>query len=690
MKENSINSAQLDFFNALDYSKFKIKAIPPFIFLCGGISCENTNTINFKNIKDNCKKCELKCTHSDDTKNNQSLRQIFTRYHDSLKEEEKINAELIYAEKIAQGNWQVIKYSDLLDLELDISYLVGSIPLFIESAGSFAELGSFVVLNNIVKKLIPIVKSKFHNDKQQSFISSGLLRYYENLNNQKKLFELRSYSFDSMDDIKYLYSDIKSEMEKKCNISFDKKDERMLAPLVYDIIYLFQCVTRAEIRKIIESSNFCKNKERVLAYLNKILYTLKAINLIREEAKGETYYVANKEFTYFMSSDIISSEKLNKQRIKLYDLYEEQRKNIIDSITQKSIPTPEVSPLKIKKEKNKELLESISDKTSISKDKLIKEIIYAPKRYKNYNIKKKNGKKRLISQPPKDIKIIQRALMRILEALPVHSSCVAYKKGSNGILENAKFHNNKKFILKMDFKDFFPSITSKVVFNYIKMNIHKVNIEYNNLNTFLLLSLLLQTNKRSYMQYLKQPSIKDISNEAIFKRFLDYLMSNNLKLSVGAPTSPFISNVILYDFDIMIANFCKELNVSYSRYADDLTFSSNEDNVLNKIQEYISELLKEEQFNFLKINYKKTRSFSKKYKQEVTGLVLATDGGITIGKSKKKHIKLMLKLYNKKELDPNKVSHLKGMLSFLYSIEPSYYKQLKLSNIDLTCYELFF
>ncbi|HCN8126267.1 TPA: RNA-directed DNA polymerase, partial [Escherichia coli] len=53
-----------------------------------------------------------------------------------------------------------------------------------------------------------------------------------------------------------------------------------------------------------------------------------------------------------------------------------------------------------------------------------------------------------------------------------------------------------------------------------------------------------------------------------------------LVLSVGAPSSPFISNIVMSSFDEEISSFCKENKISYSRYADDLTFSTNERDVL--------------------------------------------------------------------------------------------------------------
>src|SRR5574343_1201175 len=82
-------------------------------------------------------------------------------------------------------------------------------------------------------------------------------------------------------------------------------------------------------------------------------------------------------------------------------------------------------------------------------------------------------------------------------------------------------------------------------------------------------------------------------------------------LSIGAPSSPLISNFIMYFFDEKIQNICKENNTLYTRYADDLTFSTNVKNLLFEFPNIVAAILEEETQGQIKINNKKTVFSSK-------------------------------------------------------------------------------
>ena len=86
----------------------------------------------------------------------------------------------------------------------------------------------------------------------------------------------------------------------------------------------------------------------------------------------------------------------------------------------------------------------------------------APYRYSKFKIPKRSGTgERLIAQPAKEVKRIQRWLLRNdLSQLPMHDAATAYRKGA-GIAANARPHANNRFLLKMDFRNFFPSIMGR-------------------------------------------------------------------------------------------------------------------------------------------------------------------------------------------------------------------------------------
>src|ERR1700691_84202 len=86
----------------------------------------------------------------------------------------------------------------------------------------------------------------------------------------------------------------------------------------------------------------------------------------------------------------------------------------------------------------------------------------APYRYKVFEIDKhQTDEKRTIAQPARELKTLQYWVMEnVLSSYPVHPAAMAYRK-NRGILDNAKAHASRRFLLKLDFKDFFHSIRAE-------------------------------------------------------------------------------------------------------------------------------------------------------------------------------------------------------------------------------------
>ena len=136
--------------------------------------------------------------------------------------------------------------------------------------------------------------------------------------------------------------------------------------------------------------------------------------------------------------------------------------------------------------------------------------------------------------------ILQGAIViRVLGNLPIHDAAKAYRQGLS-IRDNAKPHSGNGPILKMDFKDFFPSIRSADWEQYCTRN------------------AILMGNDISY------------TSQILFRRVTG---EHLLKLSIGAPSSPSLSNILLFDFDGLVAGEAAKRGIYYTRYADDMTFS---------------------------------------------------------------------------------------------------------------------
>lgn len=288
----------------------------------------------------------------------------------------------------------------------------------------------------------------------------------------------------------------------------------------------------------------------------------------------------------------------------------------------------------------------VSESLAISGLDVIRLIVRAPHTYKKYEIEKKSGGKRLIAQPAKETKIIQRLLMGdVFDLLPVHDCAVAYKEGSS-IKKNAERHKDNQFISKFDFNNFFGSITESDV---------AAHLAY------------------FFSEKISEQSIKDIARVSCIK----HKTAERLCLSIGAPSSPVLSNSIMYAFDVAVEAWCAKRAITYTRYADDLTFSSNEKGISPHIEPFLISLLGDLPYPSLSLNSKKTVHVSKKHQRRITGLVINNDGAVSLGRERKRLISSMIHRYIIGALDDDAVLHLQGLLGFAEDAEPLFVSRMR-------------
>lgn len=290
-------------------------------------------------------------------------------------------------------------------------------------------------------------------------------------------------------------------------------------------------------------------------------------------------------------------------------------------------------------------LEHLALSLNSSVASLISGYLKAPKKYKVFKIRKKNNKSfREVAQPSPDIKKIQRAIIStLLKNIPIHPCAKAYIEGVS-IYNNAYEHRENSYLLKMDFKDFFPSITPADLLLCFKNNkIELNNFEYNIL--------------KHYLFWRKRGE-------------------RSLRLCIGAPSSPIISNIVMYEFDCKINEYCITHNIPYTRYADDLTFSANEIEKLHAIYDYVTSVILENKSPNITINKSKTRYIGKGRSRRVTGVIITNEGKLGVGRYLRKKVRALLYLYNSKNIRKEDIPYLQGMLAHIKNIEPSYYEKL--------------
>ncbi|MEE2953012.1 MAG: retron St85 family RNA-directed DNA polymerase [Pseudomonadota bacterium] len=288
-----------------------------------------------------------------------------------------------------------------------------------------------------------------------------------------------------------------------------------------------------------------------------------------------------------------------------------------------------------------ELIRTLAFKTGMPEGRIRTIIRSAPERYKIFYVDKKSGRgKREIAQPARELKFIQRETLSIYaERLPLHDACIAYRAGLS-IRDNALIHCGHSPIMKMDFKDFFPSITAQ--------------------------------DWRQYFLEMQLGSDEELSlTTRIF--FMRPKGGRLLRLAIGAPSSPTISNALLYKFDDLVSSKCKSEKIRYSRYADDLTFSAPRTGYLNSVEAIVRDTLREILYPKIAINPSKTNLVTTRYGRRVTGLTLANDGRVTIGRERKRLIRAMLHRFMTTEFSDSEEKYLAGLLAFAKSSEPDYY-----------------
>ncbi|RMW30026.1 hypothetical protein ALO95_200346 [Pseudomonas syringae pv. antirrhini] len=290
--------------------------------------------------------------------------------------------------------------------------------------------------------------------------------------------------------------------------------------------------------------------------------------------------------------------------------------------------------------------EHLSDEFLISEHDVTRLLLRAPYAYKRYTIPKMNGGIRQIAQPAKETKIFQNFMMREwFSKMPIHECAAAYKHGAS-IKDNAERHAGSTYLSKFDFVNFFGSITER--------------------NIKVLLSTV-------FKGELSEKSIVDMARMSCIRD----RATGRLVLSIGAPSSPVLSNAVMFNFDSVVHKWCVEQGVIYSRYADDLTFSSNEKGKTFLVEEFLKVTLKQLSEPLLTLNADKTIHASKKNQRRVTGLVLSNEGGVTIGRDRKRLISAMVHRFAIGALDNKSIAHLQGLIGFAQDIEPLFVAKLR-------------
>jgi RNA-directed DNA polymerase len=266
--------------------------------------------------------------------------------------------------------------------------------------------------------------------------------------------------------------------------------------------------------------------------------------------------------------------------------------------------------------------------------------------YVTFAVPKRQGGERLIMAPKRELKILQRKLLSMLVSrLPISPQAHGFTRGRS-VRSNAELHRGKRVLLKLDLADFFPTVHV----GRIRGLLIALGYGYAVAQT---LAVLMTESKRQRV---------DVEGQ------IYYVPISSRHCVQGAPTSPGLCNAVLVRLDRRLYGLARKHGFTYTRYADDLTFSGDDREAVHKLRAAAGHIVREEGFA---INTSKTRVCPRSARQVVTGVVVNE----VVGLSRQKRRLLRAAIHRlSRETDhfqrQTLLAKLQGHLAYLHMLNP--------------------
>lgn len=260
--------------------------------------------------------------------------------------------------------------------------------------------------------------------------------------------------------------------------------------------------------------------------------------------------------------------------------------------------------------------------------------------YHTFKIPKRTGGLREICAPNENLRLKQTIILNELQKYCpyVHEAAYAYVKErscKDAMLKHV--NNNSHWYLKLDLSGFFPSCTTELVMEQLQ---------------------------QIYPFYKLTTTAKDLLIKYCFK---------DGALPQGAPTSPYLSNVIMIPFDYALTEYCSSHKLIYTRYADDIIISSYTQFDWRAVEDFVEGIL----YRGFKLNREKTRYGNASGRNWNLGLMV-TNNKITVGNQRKRRLKNSIHNYqnHKEDWSLQDIQSLLGELQYVCQIEPDIYEKM--------------
>ena len=268
--------------------------------------------------------------------------------------------------------------------------------------------------------------------------------------------------------------------------------------------------------------------------------------------------------------------------------------------------------------------------------------------YVTFAIPKRSGGRRLIMAPKRRLKALQRMLLEpLVSRLPVSDHAHGFLPGRS-IRTNAAPHVGRQVVLTMDLTDFFPTVTFGRVRGYL------VAMGYGYIVATILAVLMTEAER--------QPVEVDGK--------LFHVPVGHRHCVQGAPTSPALCNGIALRLDRRLAGLARTFGFTYTRYADDLTFSGDDPAGVKALHAIATRIIESEGF---RVNAAKTRVARRGSRQEVTGVTVND----VLGLSRRERREIRAMAHRTRQAiaagvsDPARLTVLRGKLAYLAMLNPA-------------------
>ena len=263
--------------------------------------------------------------------------------------------------------------------------------------------------------------------------------------------------------------------------------------------------------------------------------------------------------------------------------------------------------------------------------------------YTTFSIPKHSGGRREIKAPNEFLKREQKEIYTYLRndlGVLEHECAYGFVKSRN-CKKSLEVHKRKhsRWFLKLDFHNFFPSFTTAMLLDKL-------------------------TEQAAIAKYLSHTVLADM---------LYMCTDENNRLVQGSPSSPYLANIAMVQFDHHFSKYCKERHLIYTRYADDMLISSRCGFDWHEVQDVVLELLENLGYNGLTLSQSKTRYGSFNGANWNLGLMYNNNFNITVGHEAKRLLKTIAHKWE--TLSPEDQAHWRGVYVYYKHIEPEYFSQ---------------